>query len=896
MIACAGLCGVALTPHYAFADTGSATRPNSQGRNIDLNNEVFVAMLAGRYRLAEDITAGPLNGSLCVDLQQFVGALDFPIILDRSRDMATGWFIDEGQSFLLDLKTGSAQVGTKKTVVPREAIGTLSTGSCVTIEALAPLLGLSIQYQVNGGFLGVSSAQPLPIIQRLIRQDRIKLGAEGLDASIVAPRLRALPYRAFVAPNVDVSVSFNRQKARDVLTNVGVSWGLLSVGELAYMTAETQLSGTENGLLGEVSRFKLYRNDSDGGVFGIPRLTEFSVGDITSIGSSLGATGGVGLGFSASTFPLNRPTSFDRTSFEGALPAGWDVELYRNGQLLEFRNDGATGGYSFKDVPVLFGDNNFDIVQYGPQGQRRVINRRVNASNFLAPKGDGYYRAAIYRPEVLFGKARSASGIRIDLRAAIGLGDNFNVGGGFDSYMLADRRLSIGTISALTSVSGVALNGEFAFTSDGRMAGQAEFQGQGKGASIRGRFILAQNGFESERIAKNVRLRLDGSADRAFRLSNRASGTMSGRVIYDRYNTGEYTFSARQRMMLSYGNAALAQSLTWSHTSSGERRDQIDGEIGYSVRRGYMSLRASAEYAIYPSAKINRLSVAVERSLAVHGAAWRWRAESTWEAETGKSIHSFGVGREFRLLNLDLVGETDGKDNHSIGLSLSFALGRRNNGWGMTATPLASSGTVRARIFEDNDDNGRFSDGDIPVARAGVVGNSGRASSMTNANGYAVIDSVTPNGATLINVITDDLDDPNLYARPTYTKARQGTVSEISIPLSIMGSVEGTVDMVAGFDPTANPLGGVTLVLLDAQQKEVVRTTSAYDGYYSFDRVPVGTYTVVLASDTAISSRLRPVVPLQVVTTRAMPGVQGTAITLIETNPTSTRMALRGLI
>jgi hypothetical protein len=207
-----------------------------------------------------------------------------------------------------------------------------------------------------------------------------------------------------------------------------------------------------------------------------------------------------------------------------------------------------------------------------------------------------------------------------------------------------------------------------------------------------------------------------------------------------------------------------------------------------------------------------------------------------------------------------------------------------------------TGGTVRARVFEDNDDDGRFSAGDVPIARAGLLGGGGRDNSVTDANGYAVLDSVPPNTASLVNVLTDELDNPNLYARATYTKPREGTIAEISIPLTQMGSIEGSVTMIAGFDPEATPLAGVTLALLDAQQKEIRRAVTAFDGYYSFDLVPVGSYSVVLAPDTSLSKRLRPVQPLRIVTTRQTPGIQASTMTLIETNPTSTKMALRGLI
>ena len=34
--------------------------------------------------------------------------------------------------------------------------------------------------------------------------------------------------------------------------------------------------------------------------------------------------------------PLDQPSAFDRTSFKGDLPSGWDAEIYRNGELLGF--------------------------------------------------------------------------------------------------------------------------------------------------------------------------------------------------------------------------------------------------------------------------------------------------------------------------------------------------------------------------------------------------------------------------------------------------------------------------------------------------------------------------------------------------------------------------------
>jgi len=60
----------------------------------------------------------------------------------------------------------------------------------------------------------------------------------------------------------------------------------------------------------------------------------------------------------------------------GALPIGWDAELYRNGQLLAFQSDTSDGRYEF-DVDLLYGNNDLEVVLYGPQGQTRRESQSI---------------------------------------------------------------------------------------------------------------------------------------------------------------------------------------------------------------------------------------------------------------------------------------------------------------------------------------------------------------------------------------------------------------------------------------------------------------------------------------------------------------------------------------
>ncbi len=69
--------------------------------------------------------------------------------------------------------------------------------------------------------------------------------------------------------------------------------------------------------------------------------------------------------------PLTARSAFDRTRIEGDLPAGWEAEIYRNGELLGFAKSDGSQRYVFDDVQLLYGENRIRVVLYGPQGQVR---------------------------------------------------------------------------------------------------------------------------------------------------------------------------------------------------------------------------------------------------------------------------------------------------------------------------------------------------------------------------------------------------------------------------------------------------------------------------------------------------------------------------------------------
>ena len=110
-----------------------------------------------------------------------------------------------------------------------------------------------------------------------------------------------------------------------------VQYEALASGEALGLSYNARLAGNLDG--SPALRLKLFRNDPAGGLLGPLGATQFALGDVETQRGGLSGQGGYGRGAFISNRPLNLPGRFGKTTLRGTLPAGWDAELYRNGEL-----------------------------------------------------------------------------------------------------------------------------------------------------------------------------------------------------------------------------------------------------------------------------------------------------------------------------------------------------------------------------------------------------------------------------------------------------------------------------------------------------------------------------------------------------------------------------------
>jgi hypothetical protein len=102
------------------------------------------------------------------------------------------------------------------------------------------------------------------------------------------------------------------------------------------------------------------------------------------------------------------------------------------------------------------------------------------------------------------------------------------------------------------------------------------------------------------------------------------------------------------------------------------------------------------------------------------------------------------------------------------------------------------------------------------------------------------------------------LDDPFLVPRAKAYELRTHAGSDVSIDVAVVmtGDIEGHV--VAGSADDAAGARGVIVSLYDLEGREVARTRSEFDGFYSFTGVAGGDYEVRVSTNGTQSELVQP--------------------------------------
>lgn len=917
----------------AISGAPTESQPESPDDNL-----LILQVVLNRLILSEGIIGYQDKDVVYLPLGEFARALEFNINLDIQAATASGWFIHENRKFHLDVNKNMVEVVGKNHPLRtgQVKISDDANDILVDIKTLEEWFPISLEFVPRDLTIQVYAHELLPIEIAMEREKKRRSLAKNDRLKTESYRQVEAPYKLASIPVMDITYNTNYNYNPSYSTNkngdLHHQFASVMTGDLLYLNTNLFLLANDDQGLSQ-ARAVMGRKDSRGILLGPFEATEFSLGDVYSPPIPLISNGQAGRGLNLSNFPMGYTSEFDSVQIRGDIEPDWEVELYRNESLLDFQKASADGTYNFSKVPLMSGFNSIKLVFYGPFNQQREKVYHFYMHPDLLQKGRFYYRLSVNQDDTnlipVNNNQRTFSSLenskegknRSIVECEYGLDERTSITSSMVSFALLDDNHRYNYISAGIRSSLAGIFGRFDFIkhleADRGIASRTSLQTQLFGYSL----IANHDHFSHDFISEYRK----PSYDLSYDSSGNISGNLSESIV-DNLLTGSTSLRLNGRLPMPLRLPSLSLEVTGKREdySSGQRNINISNRISTSLRRFSISnnwqynLTKGGAYGQYAQPYQNQQGNLL---LSLHVLKWNLRGDITYDLYPDKKVNRGTLTSDYKLfdtlslsaiLNHQFQGEeatsyslglnktydnkkcalgfntayTDAGD-YSAGLSISMSLGYDSEQKKaiLTSRSLANSGTVAARVFLDENQNGQFDGGDVPLPEAEISISNTTQKESTNDQGITWVTGISPHRPVGITVDSSSLEDPYwiLAEKGVEVITRPGVPVCLDFPVLATGEIEGTVYLMkdnAKAKPNADAMdnasantdvnakdnttrkkeaSNVELELIDPKGIVIKKTKTAFDGYYLFDMVPLSSYRVRIAEDQIIRLYLLPI-------------------------------------
>ena len=862
--------GTSPTPAAPVAATGqpdaaAALGPNrstgfsvsDQPPELSYQDELILEIQVKGIDASDTILAYGTRTGVYLPIGTLARILDLAITVGDEGHYASGWVLDPERTLTIDLRQYLLTVDGKERALPRSAAVAFDGELYLLAERMADFLPLTVETDLRSQKVTLETLEPFPFEERMKREaDRRRLASRGQARNEERFPRQETPWLLASLPVADVELRAVSDSAFGPRGEIDVQMA----GDLGYLTARSFISAdTANGLT--ASLIEVGRQDPDAQLLGPLAATAFAAGDVSTTALPLGLRGVTGRGFTVTNTPPEAVSVFEKIDLRGVLPDGYEVELYRNDILIGSTRDTVNGQYEFLQVPVDFGLNVFRLVFFGPQGQRSEEVRRITVGDGRLPQGKLVYRVgAVEKDENVLGvrppnfiAPRDFGSWRTTAELAYGLTSDVTtvLSGGWFETATQDRWLA--SAGVRTGLGSFALKGDVAAANGGAMAFSAGVGGRFGNSAVTlshieysGDFVDETRSISGEFLRRATELDFNTTIN----LGNPVSGLVipvTARARHQESTNGRLRTDATMRASTRMAGLLVSNTLEYNRTSLPqlETQSRLFGNfdlstLGRSRTRG----RVSLGYEIAPNPDIVSANLEMDHAIDENTAI---RGSVGYAFQTKSTQIGLSAVRDFDRFSLALDGNYGFRDNsYSVGLRLGFSFGRdplRGNLF-IARPGLASSGGASVRAFRDMDGDGVFGPVDTPLPEVGVV--TFNQTKETGEDGIARIGNLGSGKGVSVQIDSSTLPDIDLAPAVDGIEIvpRPGRLHTADFPIVALSEIEGTLRFTE--DGNSKGVSGVRLQLRNAAGEEAGFAKTEIDGYFFFERVKPGEYSIIL--------------------------------------------------
>lgn len=530
------------------------------------------------------------------------------------------------------------------------------------------------------------------------------------------------------------------------------------------------------------------------------------------------------------------------------------MELYRNSILLASKYNVADGRYDFDDIPLYFGNNVFEILFYGPQGEikREKIEKLVDRT--LQNKKGIFSFSLNQLDDTLFGinddQPEFDSGFLAAGKFERGITDTLSMNLGLNSQFGGDVTENTVSFGANMKVFdrvllGVALQGSD--NNSQAMSATARTNINQHAISAGMSVYQTYDAFSGTKlVSKQLRGELSGKLMMSERFPNIAY--QHAFVINDGLNnkSKQWTTGLSSRVF----NTSINTGFSYIETETLDEGTESNHELSLNFQRSLGPVFVNFQ-SIYDLSLGDIRSLGTQLNYNISNTV---KSRLTYQHSLLDNTDSYSVDLNWRHDDFSLSSKYQYSDliSWNIGLFIRFGMGYVGNSqhFIVDRSSLAAKGAVLANVYLDKNVNGVFDGDDKRLPDVTIEAVQAYKKGVSDDKGIALISGLPDNKITDIKVVRSTLPDPYMinYKKEFAVRARAGFIEVINIPVVQTSEIDGTIFL-------NNAIGNevqfayAPIHLLDMQDNIIQTVTSEFDGYYLFMDVLPGEYQVVIDRD-----------------------------------------------
>jgi len=797
------------------------------------------------YTLSDGLLAYQENGMLLLPMAEMASILDFYVEADPGQSQITGWVLNEDRKFALHGRQGTITSGGDQFTIPPSALladlGVVGE-AYLPIETLSQIWPVDFLYQPRRLRVIVRAREPLPLQQRLEREQARNEAFNAANTRSPQDLPDAtVPYRMFSGGFARVETELNFDAHVQSRIAINAHHDLLGAAATWSYANSFDAQGQESPGFFHIS---LERQAAVGDLpFGIARLR---IGDISTPSGSEVVRSGFGRGIEISSFGETDDV-FDEIDVEGNAPPGWEAELYINNALIGFQVIETDGRYDFEDIPVQFGTNFVEVRLFGPHGEIETDTRTIEIPPQSARRGELAWAVRFGETVPVFefdnDTAQTNDALWFQSNAAYGIGEFLTLHAGLATAQADGETYALGSIGPGIAALDAHFKPRLLFSDEGVF---------GAGASLsrnfeQGHFTLEGtyfNGIETPELGiGDDALRYYAEADIAFSAAPARVRTLfTLNATAEEQVDGDKEFEVLSRQVITRGRTNLSNQIRWRDDGD---TTETTGRLILAIRHDRFEGRLAANYNFAADETLSQIEGTVGyRTL---DRAWRWTATASHSFEEDEVTFGATLARRFDHFDLGASARVGSESDASFGLRFTSTVGLTEVE-GLTFAPgdATGEGIAQVIVFLDANADGKIDPGEAPIPGVGVRVNNGIGWDRTDPSGRILLHGLSTRHRSNVTIDLRTLEDPMLLpGNEGYSLiARPGTMARLEIPVVETGLIEGKVS-----GPDDRPAIRTAVILRSPDGAEQARTSTAYDGYFAFEPLRLGTYIVALEDD-----------------------------------------------